>query len=631
MITGCKIKNFKSIRDEEDLEIRPLTIFTGANSSGKSTFIQSILLVAQTIIHKKIALQSMVLNGTFMRFGQFNDISHNGSKSKDIAIKCTFKPLEDQIGGRSWAPYYGRRYIRFDEISCDISFAASTSHLPGELAEIRPQINSSQLSCSYTEVSDHPRVLSMTENLLSYDSDSENLNYHKAHISIEKPAMPTTRRTKNLKKQFPNVLVCDIMLDERSMAEIIKRHSTATPVGCMIRHFIPEVVLCDINETEESIQRISDTICNRFPSIMHEYEFDDYFDEIVAALRVLLKNKKVDIDSIFRNREDFDELPFKTRIAIQQALSDIDEGVVAEAIENEIKKSRKIDLGKISSVPTSMPVALNHASSYLDEFFSLSFKYLGPLRDAPRSLYPLSPATEPSDVGLRGEHTAAAIELCKDNIVHYIPSKNFEGDEIEVNIVPTTLEKALSDWLQYLEIAKSVESKHRGKQGHAMKVGISDPDNMHELTHVGVGVSQVLPILVMGLLASPDSTLVFEQPELHLHPNVQFLLGDFFLSMALCKKQCIVESHSEHLVDQIRYRIASAPINSDMEQLAKVYFAKNLNGVSSFEEIKIDEYGKIVDWPKGFFDQSFRVASKIMKSIAKKKKRSKGDKNVKPT
>lgn len=635
MITRCKVKNFKSIRDEEDLEIRPLTIFTGANSSGKSTFIQSILLIAQTIIHKQIALHSVVLNGTFMSFGQFDDIKHNGSNSEEIRIRCTCKPLEDQMGTRFWRTYhYSPKNIRFDEISCDISFASATSHLNRDLAQIRPQIDSSRLSCNFTEIKDQSRNRGANSKLLGDDTDVKEPSYHNAYISLQNPAKPKSKRTKDLKEQYPSALACDIELDKDSKGEIEEFYSTAKPIGCIINHFVPELILCDINEAEESVRNISSILKSNFPRynlFRRDYDFDHYFSEVVAALCDLLKEKDINLNEIFDNKNSFSKTSVSERAEVQEALSDISEELVQKAVRYHIKKSSKTVSGGSENVPVSVPSALSFASSYIDDLFSSSFKYLGPLRDAPRSLYPLSPATEPSDVGLRGEHTAAVIELCKDNIVRYIPSKHFRDDKIEVNVVTTTLENALSDWLQYLEVAKSVESKNLGKQGHAMTVVISDPKNKHELTHVGVGVSQVLPILVMGLLASPDTTLVFEQPELHLHPNVQFLLGDFFLSMALCDKQCIVESHSEHLVDQIRYRIASSSSNSGMEQIAKVYFAKKLDGVSSFEEVKIDKYGKIVNWPKGFFDQSFKVASKIMKSMAKKQKRSRRDRDEKFT
>ena len=629
MITRCKVKNFKSIRDEEDLEIRPLTIFTGANSSGKSTFIQSILLVAQTVIHKQIALQSVVLNGSFMSFGQFDDIRHNDSTLEKISVMCTFKPLESQLDMRSYRRYpYNPRFISLDEISCDITFTASTSHFSQDLAQIRPLILSSYLSCNFTETDRPSRIRKMNKpSRKGSKSDSE--IYHEAYISIKNPAKHTSKKSKNLRQHYRDALICSIELDENSKNEILNRHSTAEPIGCIIRHFIPESVVCNINETEESIRNIANILHKRSSRIRYDYDFDVYFDKVTAALEELLEDKKLDIKKIFKGIRTFEDVSYEEYMKIQNALSNLSSKSIYDAIKSKIKDTSKSEKSYISNDPVPIPAALNHASRYIDQTFSSSFKYLGPLRDAPRSLYPLSPSTEPSDVGLRGEHTAAAIELCKDNIVTYIPSENFKGNEVKVKVVTTSLENALSDWIQYLEIAKSVEILNRGKQGRAMKVGISDARKRHELTHVGVGVSQVLPILVMGLLASRDTTLVFEQPELHLHPNVQFLLGDFFLSLALCDKQCIVESHSEHLIDQIRFRIAASSSDDNLNDLAKVYFAKKSSKSSTFEEIKINEYGKIADWPEGFFDQSFHVASRIMKAAAKKQRKSLGKKDVK--
>ena len=71
-----------------------------------------------------------------------------------------------------------------------------------------------------------------------------------------------------------------------------------------------------------------------------------------------------------------------------------------------------------------------------------------------------------------------------------------------------TLESAVVDWLKYLGVANSVESQDLGKLGHELKVGSVGSNSMHDLTHVGVGVSQVLPILVMSLL-SDEIRLLF--------------------------------------------------------------------------------------------------------------------------
>ena len=93
MITNWKVSNFKSIREETELSLKPLTIFAGANSSGKSTFIQSLLLIAQTLAHK-VSSRSVVLNGALTSLGQFDDLKSNGSETDQITIKCTCEPLE---------------------------------------------------------------------------------------------------------------------------------------------------------------------------------------------------------------------------------------------------------------------------------------------------------------------------------------------------------------------------------------------------------------------------------------------------------------------------------------------------------------------------------------------------------
>ena len=279
-------------------------------------------------------------------------------------------------------------------------------------------------------------------------------------------------------------------------------------------------------------------------------------------------------------------------------------------------------------VEARQPRLITEATWYLDNFFASSLKYLGPLRDAPKPLYPLAPAADPRDVGLRGEHTASILELHKNKKIRYIPSANFKDPVIDRKTVTRTLEAAVIDWLQYLGVASSVKSRDQGKLGHELKVGLSNSDSTHDLTHVGVGVSQVLPILVMCLLADTDSTLVFEQPELHLHPKVQTLLGDFFLSMALCNKQCIVETHSEYFIDRLRFRIAAASPEKELNSQAKIYFVEKPSQASSFREVVINEYGAISDWPEGFFDQSQQQAEEILRAATMKRKAGRRNKDA---
>lgn len=76
------------------------------------------------------------------------------------------------------------------------------------------------------------------------------------------------------------------------------------------------------------------------------------------------------------------------------------------------------------------------------------------------------------------------------------------------------------------------------------------------LSAVGVGVSQVLPVIVQCLVAGPGALVVFEQPELHLHPAALQHLVDFLLACTAWGQNLLVESHSEYLVLRLCRRIA---------------------------------------------------------------------------
>ena len=77
---------------------------------------------------------------------------------------------------------------------------------------------------------------------------------------------------------------------------------------------------------------------------------------------------------------------------------------------------------------------------------------------------------------------------------------------------------------------------------------------------VGFGVSQAFPVMVESLLAEPNSTVLVEQPELHLHPAAQAELGDLFLKSMDFGARFVIETHSENLLNRIRRRMAEATL-----------------------------------------------------------------------
>ena len=634
MITKWKVFNFKSIRKETELDLGRLTIFAGPNSSGKSTIVQSILLIAQTL-SSKLSSRSVVLNGALASLGQFDDLKSNGSESDQITIKCTCLPspgpsrtIRQRPATTHQRAYYYDPRLTLEKVECEISFDADPSGFQKEVFQIQPRLFSSQLICK---------------------SRYEDRTYQKnqeAKISIRhsKKKLSEIRDISSISgtdDQLRAGLAYSVELDQTSMDEVKEEFHSAHPKECVLRHFFPERIIYEIDIIEENAKAIAIALqsdIRRGAGFRRHLAKDiNLSEEIVSVLREILRNV-VDFDKTFVQpqslfgpeimtyrfwSECLRSLPSDTRINIQgvlQRTEDLYERILEAMRRSNSSSSRSRDF--ISRRP---PRQISQATWYLDNFFTSSLKYLGPLRDSPKPLYPLAPTADPHDVGLRGEHTAAILDLHKNRKITYIPSAHFKIPAINDSTVTKTLEAAVIDWLEYLGVASSVKSQDQGKLGHELKVGLNDSNDLHDLTHVGVGVSQVLPILVMCLLAESDSTLVFEQPELHLHPKVQTLLSDFFLSIALCNKQCIVETHSEYFIDRIRFRIAAASSEKEINGLTKIYFVEKLSQGSSFREVAINEYGAITDWPKGFFDQSHRQAEEILLAAAAKRKAERGD------
>ena len=86
MLLEWKIGNFKSIAELTTLKMAPLTILVGANSSGKSTILQSILAVMQTLA-SPTSERPFILNGEFLKLGSVTDILHQGRKEEMVEFR----------------------------------------------------------------------------------------------------------------------------------------------------------------------------------------------------------------------------------------------------------------------------------------------------------------------------------------------------------------------------------------------------------------------------------------------------------------------------------------------------------------------------------------------------------------
>jgi len=227
--------------------------------------------------------------------------------------------------------------------------------------------------------------------------------------------------------------------------------------------------------------------------------------------------------------------------------------------------------------------------------------YLGPLREYPKRIYTWA-GEEPPDVGRKGELAIAAL-LAAQRRGRYISPGHMKRRQ--------TLEQRLAYWLAQMGIIDSFSIRQIAANRKEYEVKVkktpSSPDVV--ITDVGFGVSQVLPVLVMCYYLQEGAILLLEQPELHLHPSAQAWLADIFIDVVKNRGvQIILESHSEHFLRRLQRRIAEEAIGVDKTAL---YFCRMENSSSQTEQLDVDMFGDIRNWPRDFFgDEMGELAAK---------------------
>jgi hypothetical protein len=158
-----------------------------------------------------------------------------------------------------------------------------------------------------------------------------------------------------------------------------------------------------------------------------------------------------------------------------------------------------------------------------------------------------------------------------------------------------------------------VEVRIDGEEGHVMiKLLDMSTGRLDNIADMGFGFSQVLPLAVqawlssspyakgIGRVASENSILVWEQPELHLHPAMQRKLARLIAITVKIKKSIvfIIETHSQSIINEFGDLIISEDF--DRGDVQALLFSQRGNEDTIIETSEYDEDGQLTDWPLGF-------------------------------
>lgn len=631
MISELQLKNFKSLNMDSAISLSKFSLLCGSNSSGKSSIIQSILMLCQSFSNRLLD-NNIVLNGHLCRLGSYQDIRSHRASDDEVRLKIRI-PLDRQFG------YEG---TKFKEINLQIAFGRrSKKNNPED--DYHPVI----AHAAYEVVSENASGESNYDYVSlrqSHDDDqissSELYPYHGVERFI-------ASRHDKINKEFPEYEVIGASKTGIMPTSFIIQYDYTKKLS----HYVIALLTHDSEKRRRAPEMLEEDGEILLPKcffqslksvIEREREYLKSSLEIPSEIMKLMRKTKGLESSL---EQEVKRQMIKANFALDPEIIDLafsdlpvvrmkDWKFFINTLDDRVKKNiitlvdkYRLDLQEAWYAGTDTDMRrttftsriFSDANEILTQYFSRSVKYLGPLRNEPQAVYSSVGYVEPNSVGLKGEYTAAALHINRNKVIRYhspIPEGTYAFNSRERL---GTVKEACQDWLSYLGVVEKFHTRDKGKLGYELHVQVDQGEYWQDLTHVGVGVSQVLPIVLMFLLSTPDDILIFEQPELHLHPKVQSRLCDLFITMAKAGRQCIVETHSEYLVNRLRLRIAQSietPINNE----SSIYFISKENGKSSFEKVDISPYGSINNWPKDFFDQTDREVETIMMAAARKKK-----------
>lgn len=255
------------------------------------------------------------------------------------------------------------------------------------------------------------------------------------------------------------------------------------------------------------------------------------------------------------------------------------------------------DFQKLQDGSCPSLVELKKINVFSNTFAFISADRLGPQRYYESSYHEIF---DNNQVGINGELFA-----------DYLAKRGLNDKVINNHVIDT---KANSDillyqtnaWLSKISPDMVVNANEDSFTG---VVSVSFSTDEYSPKNVGFGLSYLAPIIVAILKAKKGDMLIIENPEAHIHPKGQRIMGELIARAAAGGVQIIVETHSDHVLNGIRLAVKNKIIDREDTRL-NFFYRESVNDEKTlfpYEYKKMSpailENGELSDWPDGFFDE----------------------------
>ena len=531
MIKTIHLQNFKGFKDTGKIDLKPLTVLCGTNSSGKSTIIQSILMLKQTFENQS-PHRTLLLNGQFVHLGSFEDLIHN--KNPDNKVRIIFDIVASEISKDKKFDTKIPLEFLLNDFNFDLSLDEEDDF--ERLLEIDFELGLHELSTMGEPYIENYKIKAKSVYSSNQSFDGSEFEFSKSDDEY----LVKWKKVRNYFYEDSNLKIPK-NIKQYYCPKCKSNHYSHSNIGKKHYHY---------NYTNENQYISKASFVNLIPEIVIDDE---------------------------RKKGEYPAKPYYHLIRPLFSLRLIYQNIFEDIV------------------------------------------YIGPLRKEPSRRYIYE--SEIRDIGNHGENAPFILSVeGNDKIEPYFFRQEKEGEWEQ--ITNDTLQEGVNRWLNYMGISHecNIESE---KEIVRLYLPLPQDENVKvTLADVGFGVSQILPILVEGLRIHSGQTLILEQPEIHLHPKLQMQLADFFISMILSGKKILLETHSDHIINRIVRRIIESEDDEIISKLNLLFFENSDEG-SIPHQVQIDKNYGVVNWPKGFFDQSAEETETIILSGIKKRRQNK--------
>jgi ABC-type dipeptide/oligopeptide/nickel transport system ATPase component len=564
------VSNFKALSAVE-VDLSSLTVIVGANSSGKSSLLQSILMLCQSAV--EVSPGYVNLNSEILQLGTSNEVitKYDSDKSAGpIEIGFTFPSTVIERARDLGSALKPKVHI-------------SLTLAPERVSSGKQSSNSTRLVLQkmkmVTNAGDKKNAISRTLTQVSGttvgDSPIYELNQGKGRLDSQDHFALLEPGSFSPTQIFVGRPWSSIF--NEWYAEFLQRRARFAGLRANAKHLVR-------------------------PRNIDSFSFDSFeklesylFQQLATRAKVFKlrgKNHSVIPANDFERASRIADRVFESNPQLISALNESDVDLEASPMFI-VPEDRSESWREASSSLRDVNLAFN-------SFLGSQVSYLGPLREREQSAGLAVSQNFPSisPLGPKGEKTAQFLNV-NANTRYKMP---VPGESIK----PVPLLVGLNAWLKDHFHLEELNVKPEGLSGPVARLG------ENRFQHVGTGISQIIPVLVLCLSAQPGSTILLEQPELHLHPKLQQLLADFLVQMTAAGRQIILETQSEYMVTRIRRHVVEDSLEPGE---VSIVFSQS-GGKFISREVRND--GSLNDdWPEEFFDFTLDDTLVIMNAAAR--------------